>query len=203
MGQPLYRGEDEKLALEARNGLLLYDEIIRIYRTSGDHLDLTPDLVRGLHRITVSGLYTCAGSYRDHAVTIRNSSHKPPEHVYVPGLVDDLCHTANTHTEWDPTITAAYVIWRLNWIHPFGGGNGRTSRALGYLALLARLGFMLPGKLTIPEQIVNERARYQRALEDADAAWREHSIVDVTRMKDLLDELLERQLSFLDEEGDE
>ena len=34
------------------------------------------------------------------------------------------------------------------------GGNGRTSRALSYLVMCARLGYRIPGTHTIPEQIV-------------------------------------------------
>ena len=97
-----------------------------------------------------------------------------------------------------PVKTAAYLLWRLNWIHPFGGGNGRVSRAVSYLALCARLDCRLPGTLTIPEQLVDHRSRYQTALEDADAAWKDGSL-DVSRMEALLRELLERQLAYLDD----
>jgi choline-glycine betaine transporter len=30
---------------------------------------------------------------------------------------------------WTPTELAAYTLWRMNWIHPFTEGNGRTARA--------------------------------------------------------------------------
>jgi hypothetical protein len=52
----------------------------------------------------------------------------------------------------------------------------------------------LPGKLTIPEQLVNNRERYQRALEDADKAW-EQSVLDFSSMTTLLEKCLKRQLS--------
>ncbi|HET9282483.1 MAG TPA: Fic family protein [Candidatus Angelobacter sp.] len=52
---------------------------------------------------------------------------------------------------------AAYVIWRLNWIHPFADGNGRTSRALSYLVLCTRLGERLPGTVTIPDQNIAQQ----------------------------------------------
>jgi Fic family protein len=50
-------------------------------------------------------------------------------------------------------------------------GNGRTSRAVSYLVLCIRLGTLLPGKLTIPEQIERDRGPYYKALEAADDAW--------------------------------
>jgi Fic family protein len=85
-------------------------------------------------------------------------------------------------------------MWRINWIHPFAGGNGRTSRAVSYLALCAGLGYHLPGKLTIPEQIVVNREPYYRALDAADLAWSK-VIIDVSEMEILLSALLARQLT--------
>jgi Fic family protein len=87
-------------------------------------------------------------------------------------------------------------MWRVNWIHPFFGGNGRTSRAVSYLALCARLGFALPGTPTIPDQIVAHRGPYFEALQAADAAWAD-SRLDLSRMESLLGELLATQLLSL------
>jgi Fic family protein len=195
VGEALYKTQDEKIELEARNGLLLFDVTQRLHRKQFGALNITPKIVKKLHRVTVRGIYTCAGHFREHSVTIKGSLHRPPDHKFVPELVQNMCEFANANAVWDATQTAAFFMWKLNWIHPFGGGNGRTSRALGYLALATKLGFWLPGELTIPEQIVNDRDRYQKALEDADAAWRESSIIDVKLMKDMLDEFLKIQLS--------
>jgi len=63
-------------------------------------------------------------------------------------------------------------MWRVNWIHPFSGGNGRTSRSSIVLLLCARAGTWLGGsEKTIPEQIVDNRQPYYAALDAADAAW--------------------------------
>ena len=96
---------------------------------------------------------------------------------------------------WDktPIHLAEYLMWRLNWIHPFFGGNGRTSRAVSYLILCAKLGFVLPGSQTIPEQIVAHREPYFDALKSADAAWQEGRL-DLSQMETLLSELLAAQL---------
>jgi fido (protein-threonine AMPylation protein) len=85
-------------------------------------------------------------------------------------------------------------MWRLNWIHPFSGGNGRTSRAISYLILCARLGYRLVGTTTIPEQIVANRQPYYAALDAADAAFAVGRI-DVTAMEALLGQMLAVQLS--------
>ncbi len=87
-------------------------------------------------------------------------------------------------------------MWRLNWIHPFTDGNGRTSRAVSYLVLCIRLQMLLPGKLTIPEQIEQNRTPYYKALE----AWVGDQI-DLTAMKQLLGATLAKQLHAIYEES--
>lgn len=87
----------------------------------------------------------------------------------------------------------AYVMWRLNWIHPFTDGNGRTSRALAYYVLCGKLGYLLPGSETVPEQIAADRAPYYQALEQADARFRE-GVIDLSALEALLDKCLATQL---------
>jgi Fic family protein len=84
-------------------------------------------------------------------------------------------------------------MWRLNWIHPFSDGNGRTSRMVSYLALSVRLGMLLPGRDTIPDQIVDNRQPYFNALEDADQALAEGRI-DLAKMEELIEGMLAKQL---------
>ena len=145
-------------------------------------------------------IYVCAGEFRRWQVAIKNSRHVPPDAMFVKGHVAEMCERAITTEEWTPVQTAGYLLWRFNWIHPFGGGNGRTSRAVCYWALCVRLGFTLPGKLTIPEQIVNNRKQYQEALEDADDAC-SHGILDFGKMTEFLEQCLERQLAYLSEDS--
>jgi Fic family protein len=84
-------------------------------------------------------------------------------------------------------------MWRLNWIHPFTDGNGRTSRAASYMILCVKMGYILPGKKTIPDQIAENKTPYYKALESADIAWDEGRI-DLKAMKDLLSSMLAQQL---------
>jgi Fic family protein len=127
--------------LEARNGLLQYDEVIRLVDDSRGRLSLGPETIKRLHFFAIDGIYCCAGQFREWPVAIKGSLHKPPEHRFVGALVDEMCELANDTSDWSPIRTAAYLLWRLNWIHPFAGGNGRTSRAIAYLALCVGLGF--------------------------------------------------------------
>ena len=199
MGHELYEDEARKVELQARNAGLQFDEVFRFIRRSDARLRLTRRKILRLHRFAIQDIYTCAGRFRDWPVVIKGSKHRPPDHRYVRGLVAEMCATANRQTDWFPTKTAAFLLWRLNWIHAFGGGNGRTSRAVAYYALCVRLGLRLPGKLTIAERIDLDPRRYQEALVDADEAW-SMDIIDVNRMQSLVEDLLERQLaSYLDE----
>ena len=112
----------------------------------------------------------------------------------VPEEVERFCDYVNDHWAKKSAIhLAAYALWRLNWIHPFTDGNGRTARAVSYLILCVRLGDRLPGRNTIPEQIAGDKGPYYRALEEADQAFK-HGKVDLSAMEGILSDLLARQL---------
>jgi Fic family protein len=129
-------------------------------------------------------------------VKIPGSTHIPPAGDLVEGLTENMCETANRACG-DPLWTAAFVLWKLSWIHPFGGGNGRTARAAANLAIWVGMGFMTPGHPTMAVYLDQNRDRYLSALRDADAAWKESSVVDVKQMQLLLDDMLRKQLSSL------
>ena len=93
-----------------------------------------------------------------------------------------------------PLHLASFVMWRLNWVHPFEDGNGRTSRALSYLVLCVRTGYRLPGAPTIPDRIAGNKIPYYDALDAADAAWKADATVDVSKMEELLGDHLAAQL---------
>jgi hypothetical protein len=91
-------------------------------------------------------------------------------------------------------------MWRLNWVHPFIDGNGRTSRAVSYLVFCARLGYSLPGEQTVPEFIASDRDPYYDALIECDRLYRAVAgnatvVFDVTPMETLMKALLGRQLA--------
>lgn len=194
----VFRDSDDKRQLESRNGYI--QAAFVVYESQNWDIDsrLTPDLVRELQRLSVNQIYRCAGEFRDGPVTIQGVQHHPPEHTEVAGLIDQMC--AYVHASWErtPIHLASYLMWRMNWIHPFFGGNGRTARAVSYLVLCARLGFVLPGSPTIPELIVRNRDPYYAALREADEA-QGRGAIDVSGMEDLMDKLLAEQLVSIHE----
>jgi len=113
----------------------------------------------------------------------------------VPDEVHDLCSYINEN--WNTkgaTHLGAYVLWRLNWIHPFADGNGRTSRAISYVVMSIKLDSILPGTPTIPDQIASDKTPYYDALEKADDAWLATGQVDVSALEGMLEAMLARQL---------
>ncbi|NQT39641.1 MAG: Fic family protein [Planctomycetes bacterium] len=198
----LFADKAEKARLEARNGLLQFDEVLRCVdkAIACGTFSLRPSAVQRFQRIAIQDIYTCAGNYRIKPVIIGNTTHRPPPPGKISELVEELCDYINDAEHKTPVHLAAYAMWRINWIHPFAGGNGRTSRAVSYLVLCANLGYRLPGTLAIPEQIVANRQPYYKALDAADAAWMAGKL-DVSVMEELLSDLLAKQLAFVQDKA--
>ena len=152
-------------------------------------------MITGLQRIALQDISSFAGSFRPSSVTIEKSLHTPPAAHLVHALVEDLCDYVNDHWDKKPLYLASYILWRLNWIHPFDDGNGRTSRMISYIVLLIRTGNNLAGWPTIPELITHHRTAYFKALDAADLALRETGDYDLSKMQALLTSLLAKQLA--------
>jgi Fic family protein len=189
---------EERAKQEALNGLRQFDAVIKMVETFVDPqhqpFKFRPSHLLHLHRKALQGISMYAGNWRPSEIAIGGSRHKPPGAFEVPDRVEELCDYIND--KWNdksPLHLAAYVMWRLNWIHPFTDGNGRTSRAASYMILCTKMGYVLPGKKTIPDQIAEDKRPYYKALEAADIAWEEGRI-DLTAMKGLLSSMLAKQL---------
>ena len=148
-----------------------------------------------LQRTALQGLTNYAGMFRPGDVKIGKSKHKPPSAHLVAELVEEMCDYVNNNFSSKSDVhLAAYVLWRLNWIHPFVDGNGRTSRAVSYFVLCMKSGNVLPGKKTIPEQIANNKNPYYTALEAADEKWVKGQL-DLSELEKLLSASLATQLA--------
>jgi Fic family protein len=131
---------DERARVEAANGLKQYDHVVELvqeWTMPGRKFQLRPSMISALQRTALDGLSSYAGTWRPAGVTIGQSKHTPPPAHLVPELVEAMCDYVNENfgTKTDVHL-AAYVMWRLNWIHPFVDGNGRTSRAASYFVPL-------------------------------------------------------------------
>ena len=187
-----------KAEAEAKNGLRQYDVGIRIIETAIERgaaeFKLRPSTILALHREALSGISSYAGLWRPAGVEIQGSKHSPPGAHLVPELVENMCDYVNERWQDATAIhLAAYLMWRLNWIHPFADGNGRTARMTSYVVMSIKIGRVLAGTPTIPEQIADNRVPYFDALDEADEAFKKDQI-DVSKMEELLASLLANQL---------
>lgn len=189
---------EERARVEAANGLRQYDHVVQLvqeWTMPERKFRLRPSMLLALQRTALEGLSTYAGTWRPGSVRIGKSKHTPPAAHLVPELVEGLCDYVNDNLDSKTAVhLSAYVMWRLNWIHPFVDGNGRTSRAASYFVLCMKSGNVLPGKETIPEQIAGNKTPYYEALEAADAAWNSGTI-DLTKLEELLSSALATQLA--------
>jgi Fic family protein len=184
----------EKAEREAANGLEQIEYVSELIQLGA--LELRESHLLKLHELAVSGIYACAGSYRTFPVVITNSPHKPPEAWQVKGLSIEAIDWINETRGKRPALErAAYALWRFNWIHPFGGGNGRTSRALAYQIICMQDGVMMPGSPSMPVLIYQNRHEYVRALRAADAALAAAGANDFSEMNAFLRDMLVRQLA--------
>jgi Fic family protein len=197
----IYRDAEEKVRLESRNGAIQAAFLLEKANNWQQGSSITPELLLELQRLAVNQIYRCAGHFRDDKVIIQGVVHIPPLHSEVKDQVSQMCDYVNSHWEDRSAVhLSAFAMWRLNWIHPFFGGNGRTARAFSYLVLCAGLGFAIPGPKTIPEFILEDRSPYYEALRMADA-----SVVagdfDVSRMEVLISSLLAKQLKSVHDQA--
>lgn len=145
-----------------------------------------------LNHVAVANLSQFGGRFREEPIYV--GDHIPPHFKDVPDLMDRF--VSAIHENWHiftPTELAAYGLWRLNWIHPFIEGNGRTARAVCYYLLSVRSGSFLPGRKIVPERIREDRAGYVAGLRAADRAW-DGGNLDTSELEDYLARLLHAQL---------
>jgi Fic family protein len=146
-----------------------------------------------LNHAAVANISQFGGRFREEPIYVGN--HIPPHFDSVPDLMDRFI--SFIHENWDnlsPTQLAAYGLWRLNWIHPFIEGNGRTARAVCYYLLCVKYGGLLPGDKIVPERIRENRTPYYEALKAADRAWVDGNL-DLSELEAYLANLLDQQLT--------
>jgi hypothetical protein len=145
-----------------------------------------------LNAAAVSNISQFSGRFREEPVYLKD--HKPPHFEKVPHLMDQFTSTVQENWyEWSEYTLAAYVLWRLNWIHPFIEGNGRTARAACYYALCVKFGGLPGGKIILPERIRHDRDPYYEALSEADVAW-EDGELKFPKMEDYIARLFDEQV---------
>ena len=107
--------------------------------------ELTPDLIRELHRVGVDGIDNdryAPGAFRvsDDVVIVDQDDtivHQPPPAKGIENRFKNLCKWINaSHDDFDnsdyihPLLKAITIHFAIGYEHPFRDGNGRVARAL-------------------------------------------------------------------------
>lgn len=202
----LIRGPSARRA-ERRNALNMLDLIDALSahmiaaKTGDAPLPPMPDetALKVLHRAGTVSLLANPGEYRDCPVQIAGNGvvvYRPPPHSAVADLMKAFfAELQSIWTGGDALDAAAFALWRLNWIHPFKNGNGRTARSFAYCCLCVRLGAVLPGVPTMIDQIMMTREDYEAAIRAADAAAADNDGRALGIMRAYLDRLLQIQMA--------
>jgi hypothetical protein len=182
-------------SLEVSNGKRQYDFLHSIVTASIDLRQrfLSSTVIRALNFHSIACLHISSGEYRPCGVTV--GPYLPPDHYRVPALMEEFVNQVNR--EWenaDPIVLAAYVLWKINSIHPFINGNGRTARATSYFVLCAKVGRLLPGNVILPELLRQNRDEYVAALKVVDSSIVSGDL-NLSVLHALISRLLEEQLA--------
>jgi Fic family protein len=125
--------------------------------------ELDESIILDIHRIILKNIDDAdAGRYRNVNVMMMGAVHLPPSAVKIPKLMAEFIEWYYEHKSRLSVVElAAWVHYKLVYIHPFIDGNGRTSRLLMNLLLLQN-GYP-------PAVILHiDRKRYYQALKEAD-----------------------------------
>ena len=116
--------DDQRIAeLEIQNGFRQFDlalDVIKTFLEPDRPFALRPTLIQQLQKVAVEGVLPYPGDWRTGPAKITKSKHTPPGAHLVATLVQELCDYVNDNWhEMTAFRLAAYVMWKLNWIHPF------------------------------------------------------------------------------------
>jgi len=157
------RGREEQ---EARNANELMEYVAEYIKRNPDR-QISEPLILEFHRVLTQGIaypYSEPGRYRNHAVTV--GSYRPPATgEEVRRLMAEFVNWFNTGVpgSWDPVIRAIVAHFYLVSIHPFGDGNGRTSRAVESF-MLYKAGVNVRGYYSLANYFYRHRPEYIDSL---------------------------------------
>ena len=162
---------------EVRNAGALKDLVENLLRQNPE-TRLSEPLIREFHRVLTDGIdypNNEPGRYRSHPVTA--GDYQAPDHEDVPALMSSFVEWLNRGrgAALDPIVKAIVAHFLLVSVHPFGDGNGRTSRGVESF-LLYKAGVNARGFYSLANYYYRNRPDYVallnhvRFVSDPDAA---------------------------------
>ncbi len=186
---------------EVRNAAALMGFVAE-YVERNPSAPLSEDLIKHFHEILTQGIkyeFNELGRYR--TLSVQAGDYAPPAADDVPGLMAEFLRWfySGPPRSWDPIIRAVIAHFYVVSIHPFGDGNGRTSRAVESY-LLYQAGVNARSYYSLANYYYRERSQYVHMLDHV----RFRSDPDLTpfvafALRGLLEELGEVHREVLDE----
>ena len=200
-GKPVLEAARRREEREVRNAQALKTLVENMLRRNPD-ARLSESLIREFHRVLTDGIdypNNEPGVYRTHPVTA--GDYRAPDHAEVPALMSGFIDWLNRGrgAALDPIIRAIVAHFLLVSVHPFGDGNGRTSRGVESF-LLYKAGVNSRGFYSLANYYYRNRSDYVawlnhvRFVSDPDAA----PFVDFA-LKGLVEELEQVHSEILSE----
>jgi Fic family protein len=140
--------------------------------------DLSIEFILDLHQIATHKAIdnlAASGEFRtDDNIIVsdlyNDNIFQPPQWESIPSRINNLCDFANSDLSdrnsnnfIHPIVKAIILHFAIGYIHPFGGGNGRTARAIFYWSML-RSGYWLFEYVSISKLIQASRSAYDKAF---------------------------------------
>lgn len=186
---------------EVRNAASLM-EFVADYLEHNPRAPMSEELIKHFHEILTQGIkyeHNEPGRYR--TFSVQAGDYVPPAADDVPGLMAEFLRWFNSGPPrgWDPIIRAVAAHFYVVSIHPFGDGNGRTSRAVESY-LLYQAGVNARSYYSLANYYYRERSQYVQMLDHV----RFRNDPDLTpfvafALRGLLEELGEVHREVLDE----
>lgn len=161
----LERGR-EREEREARNAEALMRYVAE-FVSHNPEAPVSEPLILKFHEILTEGIdypHNEPGRYRNHPVNV--GFYRPPaDGDEVRRLMSEMVRWLNTGraASWDPVLKAIVAHFYLVSIHPFGDGNGRTSRALESF-LFYKAGVNVRGYYSLANYFYRNRQEYVHHL---------------------------------------
>jgi len=157
----------EKANLEIRNQVVVAEYLADFVKKGRTRI--TEGDVLQIHALTIDGIYPCAGNYRDALtlIEITDTDHKPAHASQVRLEMNDMLENLYSGGSKSALEKASYVLWKINHIHPFNGGNGRVARAVAYLVMVTEVAPIFAGE-PLPAKLKKRKVEYVAGLKAAD-----------------------------------
>ena len=161
---PATRQREEREVRNANNLMRFVEQVLR----TDPNLRLTERLICKFHEILTTGIdyeHNEPGRYR--RLDVHVASYQPPQYEEIPGLMSEFVRWLDDDRgrSLDPVVRAVVAHFLLVSIHPFGDGNGRSSRGVESF-LLYKAGVNVRGFYSLANYYYEHRSEYVRLLDE-------------------------------------